>query len=294
MEEAPYRYSALIKRDKITWPNNARLAVYIALNIEHYHFKQTTKKSKTGNLQPDLQNYTMWDYGNRVGFFRILEALDKYGMRASVLIDSSACENLPIILEEGKKRNWEWLGHGVTNPVRMSDYAPEEERNVIKQVKEIITKVTGKTPKGWLGPAGDESFNTLEYLAAEGFEYTCDWGFDDQPFPMRVKSGRMIAMPYRQGISDLWIFKLWNQPPERYYQQVCDQFDTFYKEGAKSGMVMAIPIHTYTVALPTRIKYFDKALEYICSHDGVWLTTSGEITDWYYQKYYDAHKKIYL
>jgi len=77
----------------------------------------------------------------------------------------------------------------------MNQYPAEEERAVIRQIKETIARVTGKAPRGWLGPGGgDESPHTLDHLAAEGFDYVCDWGCDDQPVPMRVKSGRMIGM----------------------------------------------------------------------------------------------------
>ena len=78
--------------------------------------------------------------------------LDKYGIRASVLLNAEVCEQHPPIIEEGNKRQWEWLGHGMTNSISMLDYPVEEERNVIRKVKEIITSATGKAPRGWLGP----------------------------------------------------------------------------------------------------------------------------------------------
>ena len=96
------------------------------------------------------------------------------------------------------------MGHGVTNNLRMTDYPLEEERKFIRQVKETITAAVGKAPMGWLGPGGGiGTFNTPDHLAAEGFEYLCDWGCDEQPIPMRVRSGRMITMPYQQGVNDI-------------------------------------------------------------------------------------------
>lgn len=286
MENRRYDYLPMIRRKKIKWPNGARLALWVCPNIEYFHIDKVIPGTPGSHL-PDIQGYTLRDYGSRVGVFRLMDVLDKYGIRASVLLNADVCEHHPAIIEEGKKRKWEWLGHGLTNNVRMSDYPSEEERKVIRQVKETITAAVGKAPKGWLGPGLAETFNTPDYLAAEGFEYVCDWGCDDQPIPMRVRSGRMILVPYQQGINDIGTLLYFHHTPEQYFRMVSDQFDTLYKEGAESGRVMAIPLHPFVIGLPFRIKYLDRALEYICSHEGVWRATGWEIADWYYRRYYE-------
>ena len=114
----------------------------------------------------------------------------------------------------------------------------EEERNVIHTVKEMIGSAVGVAPKGWLSPGHAETFDTPDHLAAEGFEYVCDWSCDDQPIPMRVRSGRMIAMPYRQGMNDMTIFVNSRHTPEQFLRMAYDQFDTLYAEGARSGRVI--------------------------------------------------------
>jgi peptidoglycan/xylan/chitin deacetylase (PgdA/CDA1 family) len=215
-----------------------------------------------------------------------MKVLDKFGLRASVLLNSDVCARCPNIIAEGNKRKWEWLGHGMTNNRRISDYSSDEERNAIKEVRETITAAAGVSPKGWLGPVGAESFDTPDHLAAEGFEYVCDWASDDEPIPMRVREGKMIAMPYQQGVNDLGLMFQSHYSPEQYYRQVCDQFDTLYEEGGESGKVMALPLHTFVIGLAYRIKYLERALAYICSHTDLWLTTGGEIADWYYKNNY--------
>src|SRR5258708_39414091 len=134
----------------------------------------------------------------------MMEVLDKHGIRATVLLNDAVRAHHPAIMEEGNKRQWEWLGHGVTNNLRMNQYPAEEERSVIHQIRETIAAATGTAPRGWLGPGGgDESPNTLDHLAAEGFDYVCDWGFDDQPRVMRGKSCRMHAVPYQHVLNDI-------------------------------------------------------------------------------------------
>jgi len=96
----------------------------------------------------------------------------------------------------------------------------------------------------------------------------------------------MLAIPYQQGINDIRTLFYGNITPESYYRMVCDQFDTLYAEGAAQARVMTIPLHPFVIGLPFRIKYLDKALEYICSHEGVWRATGSEIADWFYANYY--------
>ena len=286
MDNQRYDYAPIIQRKPLKWPHGARVALWVCPNIEYFHFDKGIPAAPGRHL-PDVQGYSLRDYGSRVGVFRLMEVLDRYGIRASVLLNAEVCDHHPAIIEEGKKRKWEWLGHGLTNSVRMSDYSLEEERGVIRLVKEKIAAAVGVAPKGWLGPGLAESFNTPDHLAAEGFEYVCDWGPDDQPIPMRVRSGRMIAMPYQQGINDIGALLHSNFAPEQWLTMVCDQFDTLYREGERAGRVMAIPLHPFVIGLPFRIGYLDKALEYICSHSGVWRATGWEIAEWYYRHSYE-------
>ncbi len=286
MESRRYDYSPVVRRKELKWPKDARIALWVGPNVECFHIDQVLT-SAGGSHLPDIQGFTLREYGARIGIFRLMDVFDKYGIRASVLLNAEVCDRHPAIIEEGKKRNWEWLGHGFNNNQRLTSYPPQEEQQVICQVKEKIAAAVGKPPKGWLGPGLTESFNTPDHLAAEGFEYLCDWGIDDQPIPMRVRSGRMVSIPYQQGLNDITVFVGQHHSPEQYLQMVCDQFDTLYREAAEGGRVMALPLHPYITGLAFRIKYLDKALEYICSHEGVWLTTAGEIADWYYQNQYE-------
>jgi peptidoglycan/xylan/chitin deacetylase (PgdA/CDA1 family) len=259
----------------------------VAPNIECFHIDKVIPGAPSSYL-PDVTGYALRDYGVRIGVFRMMDVLDKHGIRATVLLNSDVCAHYPAIIEEGNKRKWEWLGHGVTNNIRMTQYPADQERTVVRQIRETMTKTTGKAPRGWLGPGGgDESPHTLDHLAAEGFDYVCDWGFDDQPMVLRVESGRMIAIPYQQGLNDIRVIFQGGHTPKDWCEMVCDQFDTLYAEGAAQGRVMTIPLHPFVIGLAFRIKYLDKALNYICSRDGVWRATGAEIADHYYSNYYE-------
>ncbi|MFQ5850923.1 MAG: polysaccharide deacetylase family protein [Candidatus Binatia bacterium] len=293
MEKDRYDYLPIIRRGVLKWPGGARVALWVCPNVEYFHIDKPLPGASSPYL-PDVQGYSLRDYGSRIGIFRIMDVLDKHGIRASVMLNSEVCERHPTIIEEGKKRGWEWLGHGITNNLRMSQYPLEEERAVIRKVRDTIASAVGAAPKGWLGPGLAETFSTPDLLAAEGFEYLCDWGCDDQPIPMRVRSGRMIVLPYQQGVNDISLLLHSHHTPEAYLRQVCDQFDTLYREGAESGRVVALPLHPFIIGHSSRIKYLDKALEYICSHDGVWRATGSEIASWYYGHYYEDPGRLDL
>ena len=284
MENKRYDFLPIINRKQIKWPNGAKVALWVGPNIEYFHVDKPIPSNST--TVPNVLAYTLRDYGSRIGVFRMMEVLDKYDLKASVLLNADVCDHQPQIIAEGKKRDWEWLGHGLTNNTRMTDYPPEEERNIIHQVKEKITKATGVAPKGWLGPGWAETFNTLDHLAAEGFEYVCDWGCDDQPFAVRVRTGKMVSVPYR-GVADLPLLKDSYYTPPQYLQAACDAFDTIYRQSERVPSVFTVGLHPYLIGASHVIKYLDKALEYILSHEGVWKTTAGEIASWYYQHYYE-------
>jgi allantoinase len=277
----PFPYSPIIHRKKLAWPNGARLALWVIPNIEFFSLAENISSSPTGKL-PDVPTWAARDYGNRIGVFRFMDVFDRYGIRATVALNSDVCIHHPAIIEEGNKRRWEWMGHNMTNTRRLIDYPEGEEAGVIKTALDVITKSSGKRPKGWLGSGLQETWNTLDHLAAEGVEYVCDWTNDDQPYVMTLESGKRItSIPYSHDINDIPAFERHNRMADEFRQMICDQFDTLYREGAQSGRAMAICLHPYLTGKPYRIGALDAALEYICRHDGVWLATGSEIAQAY-------------
>jgi peptidoglycan/xylan/chitin deacetylase (PgdA/CDA1 family) len=287
MENERYPYSAIAERPTLRWPNDARVAFWIIPNIEHFRFDKPNADLAASGPVPDVRNFGVRDYGNRVGIWRMMEVLDKHGLRATVALNSDVCNFYPQIIRAGVERRWEWMGHGITNSQRISGFEEDEERRIIQTVVDTIAASTGQPPRGWLGPGLTETFRTPDLLAAAGITYLCDWCVDEQPFPMRVQSGRLISVPYSLELNDIPAFEGKGWSAGQFYQAVCDQFDVLYADGERSGRVMALALHPYLSGHPYRSKALDKALAHITSHDKVWLTTGGEIADWYYQHYYD-------
>lgn len=276
----PFDYSPIIQRKKLQWPNGARLALWVIPNVEFFPLDKPIPGGS--GKAPDLPSWTIRDYGNRIGVFRFMELFDRYGIRATAALNSDVCLHHPVIIEEGNKRGWEWMGHNQTNSQRLIDVPESDEPGLIKATFATIEKVAGRRPKGWLSSGLQETWNTLDLLAAEGLEYICDWTNDDQPYLMTLESGKkLVSVPYSMEINDMGQMTRFLRSTDEFRDMICRQFDTLYREGAQSGRVMAICLHPFLMGVPHRIGALEAALQYICSHAGIWLTTGGEIARHY-------------
>jgi allantoinase len=288
--QSPIPYSALVDRPPLRWPYTARVAVWIQVNLESFEFDRpniTLAPSLVPPPIPDVNNAGWRDYGARVGVWRMMDVLDKHGLRSSTPTNADVCVHFPEIIREAQKRGWEFMGHAVTNSRILSGLPEEQEREVIRTSLETLIAATGQRIRGWLGPGLAQTFRTNQLLAEAGLDYVSDWCNDDQPYPIEVTSGRLIGVPYCKDIGDIPVFVGAGQPAERWYQMLCEQFDVLYEEGAHSGRIYGLAIHPFISGVPFRSKWLDKALGYITSHDQVWITTAAEIADWYYEHYYD-------
>jgi allantoinase len=277
----PFPYSPITDRPRLEWPKGAHVALWIIPNIEYFSLEERPGGYGPGKV-PDVVMWSERDYGNRVGVFRIMDVLDRYGMRGTVALNSNLCAEHPQIIAEGNKRKWEWMGHNESNTRRLNEAPPGEEINIIRRTLSTIEKASGRRPTGWLSSGLQQTWDTLDYLAAEGVEYVGDWCMDDQPVTMTLDDGKsIIAMPYTQQLNDKSSIERRFVSAEGFCRMICDSFDVLYREGAKSGRVMAIALHPYLIGVPHRIGALDQALKYISKHKKVWKTTGSEIARHY-------------
>jgi len=286
-DNARYDYSLITRRPQFRWPRGERLAVWICYNAEHFKIDlpATSQTPGLAHLKPDVINYAWRDYGLRVGIGRNFEMMDRLGLRGSVTLNAEVCLHEPAVVEEMVKRNWCILGHGMTNSQILTNLPEAEERQVINDTLSIIERATGKRPIGWLGPALAESFSTPELLVEAGVKYVCDWVCDDQPFPLKVKNGRLISVPYSQHINDIPLILEHRLSNADFCQTICDQFDVLYADGATVPRTMAIALHPFLVGVPHRSRYLEQALAYIRRHSDVWFCTGDDIANWYEAEY---------
>ncbi|MGV0596950.1 polysaccharide deacetylase family protein [Mycolicibacterium vulneris] len=276
--QPPFTYSPIVDREPIHWPGGARVAVYLGLNVEHFLADRpsTSIWPGTADLIPDALNYGWRDYGARVGIWRTIEALDRHGIRPSVLLNSAVIEHYPQIVAAGVERDWTWLAHGRTNSILHTGFTVDEERRFLAEIADDIAEATGRRPRGWMGPGLTETAHTPELLAELGFHYVLDWTNDDQPYPLTVPG--MLSVPYSVELNDLLIFGKGFTGSE-FVQMVIDQYEQLRIDSSAGGRVMALALHPFVIGQPFRHKYFDQVLEYLSAQPDAWLTTSDEIAD---------------
>ena len=276
-------YSPIFHRKQLRGPDNARIIVWPVINVEEWDLNAPMARTVLPNPQgvsliPDIPNFGWFDYGLRVGFWRLKRVLDSHGVRATVSLNASVCLSYPQLVQECLESGWEMLGHGFIQRVINNE---PDEREVIRRTISTIREFTGTAPRGWMGPGLAETFDTPDILAEESIEYLADWCNDDQPYAMKVKSGRLIAVPYTVELNDIPIYLIQHHRSPEIFSRARDQFDTLYREGAESVRVMAISTHPYITGVPHRIKYYDRIFEYIRQFEGVVFMTGSEILDWY-------------
>jgi allantoinase len=291
-----YDYLPYHGRPKITWPNGARVAFWVAPNIEFYELAPPKNPTRVtwARPQPDVLNYSYRDYGNRAGFWRMAEAMDRCGVRGSVSLNVAVCEHHPEVIEACVERGWELYSHGTYNTRYTFGMSEEQERALIQDSIDTVKRVSGQKLDGWLAPALTYTERTLDLVADMGLTYVCDLFHDDQPGPVKVNvgekqtHGRLVSIPYSLEMNDAISFSVNWVTPRHYGEIIRRQFDRLYQEGRDSGTVMCIPLHPYLIGQPYRLKAFEDALAYIAGHDKVWLATGREIARHFLDHHYDA------
>lgn len=290
MEIERVPYSPIVTRPKLTLPGGKRIAVYVVPNIEFYEYLPPPSPLRDPwprTPHPDVLGYGVRDYGNRVGLWRMFEVMDKFNVRGTVSLNVALLDHFPDILEACERRKWDFLGHGLYNTRYFHGISESEERDVIAACVGTYRNYTGRQLQGWLSPAITFTSNTPDLMAEAGISYYCDWVHDDQPFPIRVRKGRLITMPYAMDTNDAVMWRTGHEGPE-FARMTKDQFDTLYREGAESARFMCIPLHPYIMGQPHRIKYVEDVLDHITRHDGVWMATGSEVAEWYYKNAYTS------
>lgn len=277
-----FAYSPIIDRPKIAWPNGARVAFWVAPNIEHWEYTPLSRPT-----QPDLPNYTRNDYGNRQGFWRMYDVLRANEMPVCCCLNLATLEHFPEIRQAMIDADWHYMAHGVYNSRPIYGYSIGEERAYWADFIETVFRHTGKRVKGRLGGGGGYTENTDDLMAEAGCLYHTSWIIDDQPVPIRVKGGqKFVFVPYSGQTNDaIAIFA--QREADVFFEMVKDQFDTLYREGAESGRVMCLALHPHMIGRPSAAKYLDRMLKYILGHEGVWATTADAIAEYYIANYYD-------
>ncbi|WP_293861900.1 polysaccharide deacetylase family protein [uncultured Alsobacter sp.] len=279
-DHARYPYSAIVSRPSFAWPEGRRLAVYIAVNVEHFSFGEGLgAELAPGGPQPDVLNYAWRDYGNRVGVWRMLEMLDALALPCAVLPNSVIYDYAPEIMASFRARGDEVVGHGRTNSERQGILDEAAERALIEEAAGVIATHEGRRPDGWLGPWISQSHATPDLLQEAGFSYLLDWCHDDQPVWFKTRKGRILSVPYPQELNDIPMIVGRKIEGEAFANMIVEHFRETLEQSYGQALVMGIALHPYLVGQPHRLRPLRRALQTLQAEGGeaVWWTTPGEI-----------------
>lgn len=283
-------YSAITDSPRLTLPGGARMAVWIIVNIEEWNPRETMPRTVLtppagGAPMPDIPNWAWHEYGNRVGFWRLLEVFDDNNIPAALAINGSAIQSYEPISRAAADRNWEFIGHGYS---QKNMQKVENEAEDIAKTTDAILAYTGKRPRGWLGPGLTETWNTPDLLVENGYDYVCDWVLDDQPVVLKTRTKPIVNIPYTQECNDVAMMLIQHHKAGEYADRAIDQFEQIYHDARDSARVMALVIHPYIMGAPHRARYFRKAVEHIRAREDVVFMTGEQIYDWYLREQPDA------
>ncbi len=285
MDHERYAWSMLPRRSKVSWPGGARVALLVVPALEWFPLDMKGKPFKPPGAMvtpyPDLRHYTLRDYGNRVGIYRVMKALDRFGIRASVAVNAAVAARHPGLIASCAERGWEVMANGLDmDHLHYGGLAPAEEQRLVDETLSILRRVSGQVIRGWLSPARSESFATLDLIRAAGIDYVCDWVNDDMPYAMQTASGTLYAMPVPNDIDDHTILIQSRHSEDEYARQLCDQFDLLHAEASsQGGRILALSLHPWVIGQPYRIGALERALAHVMSRGAVWSATASEILD---------------
>ncbi len=286
MDHDYYDWSMMADRAPVQWPNGNKVALWINVAMQYFPLNQQGKPfAPVGGMTtayPDLRHYTLREYGNRVGIFRLLKAFDKYDVKATFAVQTRLAERYPYLINKLMERGDELICHGWH--MDAPHYGGQDraiEAELVKKSLDGLRTITGRDIKGWLSPSKSQSFNTPELLAENGIDYMCDWINDELPYAFRTPAGDITAMPLSTELEDRFIMQANLHSESEYADQIIDAFDFLLAEATETGAgrMLALSIHPWMLGQPHRIGKLEQVLEYITGHDSVWSASAGEICD---------------
>lgn len=283
-------YLPIVDRAPFDWPGGRRLAVWVVPNVEHYEYLPPlqTVDPYQRTPHPDVRMYAYRDYGNRVGFWRMVEVLDRHDIPCTVSLNVGVLDLYPEIAAAIVDRDWDVMSHGLYNTRELTGLSRDEERTLLELCNSVLERHTGRRFRGMLGPYISGNIWTPDIMAELGMSYHADWVHDERPSPLLNASGApMVALPYTYDLNDAPI--LMRSPAEgsAFLERWFAQIDRLRREGG-TGRIACLVLHPFTIGQPHRIRHLDRLLARLRTYDDVWIATGSEIVDHYLAHGYDS------
>lgn len=283
-----YPWSPLHTREPFPWPDGARIAIAPIVHMEYFEIDPPEGAvadprfgGALGSYYPDFQNYTRRLHGLRVGYYRVLEVLERNDLKATVCFNALVAERHPELVERALRGGHCVAARGLAARRMISQSMTEgEETDYIGESLETLQRVAGRRMLGWAGQDMGESDRTPRLLHAAGLTHLIDWPNDDQPYAMPVAgpdSRPLVSIPNQTEWDDAELFSVRHVDPWRYPEIFRSALEQLYAEG---GRMLGFGVHPWIFGQAFRIKYLEEAVRSIGDRPGVWRASTDEIAEW--------------
>jgi len=276
-------------RDKPSarWPGDNRVAVSFVVNFEEGSEYSIADGDDCNEAiyevehrlagAPDLCIDSHFEYGARAGWWRVMDAFDAHGVKATVSACGRAVERTPMLARDAIARGHEVAAHGWRWESH-SGMSEDVERECIARTVGAITHATGVRPLGWHTRSA-ASLNTRRLLLEDGgFLYDSDAYNDDLPYTLTSGARRHVVMPYAFDTNDMQ-FQNTNRfrGAADFAEYVLEAFDCLYREGASAPKMMSVGLHLRMIGRPGRIGALERIISAMRAKGGVWIARRDEI-----------------
>ena len=280
---------------RVKWPGDARIAISVVVNYEEGSEYSTLDGDETHEVnnevpspvpvsQRDLANESFFEYGSRVGVWRLMSILDDFSISASFFCCALALERNPEVGREIVRRGHEVVGHGY----RWEEYYLmdiESEREAIHRTIDSLERTTGVKPVGWYTRYAP-SENTRKLVASNGeFIYDSNSYGDDIPYYETVEGEPWLVVPYSLEVNDTRFWRGGMNRPSDFLETLTNTFDLLYEEGLENPKIMNVGLHCRIAGRPSRASVLKQFLAYVDDKPNVWFARRDEIARWWLENY---------
>ena len=280
---------------QIEWPGGARIAVSLVVNYEEgseystldgdsYHETNGEVPSPVPPQDRDLNNESFFEYGSRVGVWRLLDMFQRHGVKSTFFSCALALERNPEVAREITAQGHEVCGHGY----RWEEYHLKDidaEREAIAKTVTSLERTTGQRPVGWFTRYGP-SLNTRDLVVDEGgFIYDSAGLNDDLPYYVQARGKPWLVVPYSMETNDARFWRGGLVSVSGFYEYLKESFDCLYEEGADHPKMMSVGLHCRIAGRPARSRAIERFLRYSKNFSNVWFARRDEIARWWLEHY---------
>lgn len=272
-----YDWDPADRRDPIELEDGTKSIATIIVPVEFFPLNPPAAPFKhPGAMKtpyPDLRHFTVRDYGNRVGVFRLLRELNKRYLKATFAINTEVADRYPPLIAEIQNAGHEIAAHGVsTAHIHHDGLTEDEERALIGAARKAFPAATS-----WMSPARNESYRTLDLLAEAGFTACLDWEADQRPLAFKTRSNPVWALPHYGELGDFKLLIDRSQSEEEWAAQIIEtaryHVDQYATEGASA---FAFTMTPYVLGQPFRIKAVREVLDTLAATEGLDVRTAAD------------------